>query len=167
MNSTLVCACSLFLGVTWILWPYMGIVTSHKSHGWNARFWLVEKTYAALWLVRTYSSHHYYCRPSLVFNNDTCASWYPLAKGSLLQRQSRYLLDSRTLPRTGGRTGRIPEMKLRKLLSCVVVKKCMVDVCNCNWLNRIYLYSQTNLIKERFASLDLKNRNFYIGNFDF
>ena len=31
--------------------PYMGIVTSHKSHGWNARFWLVERKFAALWLV--------------------------------------------------------------------------------------------------------------------
>ena len=40
-------------GVTWILWPYMGIVTSHKSHGSNTRCWLVERKSAALWLVRT------------------------------------------------------------------------------------------------------------------
>ena len=38
---------------------------------------------------------------------------------------------------------------------------------NCNWINRIYLYSQKNRIKERFAALGLKNRNFDIGNFDF
>ena len=58
-----VCVCSLFYGVTWILWPYMGIVTSHKSHGRNARFWLVERNFAALWLVRTYSSlYDYYCQ---------------------------------------------------------------------------------------------------------
>ena len=42
------------------LWPYMGIVTSHKSHGWNARFWLVETNFAALWLVRTYRGHYHY-----------------------------------------------------------------------------------------------------------
>ena len=60
MDSTLVCVCSLFHGVTWILWPYMGIVTSQKSHGLNARFWLVETKFAALWLVRTYRSHHDY-----------------------------------------------------------------------------------------------------------
>ena len=47
-------------GVTWILWPYMGIVTSHKSHGPNARCWLVERNFAALWLVDTYCSHYYY-----------------------------------------------------------------------------------------------------------
>ena len=28
-----------------------GIVTSNKSHGWNARFWLVERKNAALWLA--------------------------------------------------------------------------------------------------------------------
>ena len=38
----------------------MGIVTSQKSHGWNARFWLVERKFAALWLVTTYCSHHDY-----------------------------------------------------------------------------------------------------------
>ena len=43
----------------------------------------------------------------------------------------------------------------------------MVDVYNCNWLNRIYLYSQKNGIKEGFSALGLKNRNFDIGNFDF
>ena len=43
----------------------------------------------------------------------------------------------------------------------------MVDVYNCNWLNRIYLYSQKNRIKEGFAALGLKNRNFDIENFDF
>ena len=57
----LLCACVLYsYGVTWISWPYMGIVTSAWSHGRNARFWLVEKKFAALWLVSTYCSHHYY-----------------------------------------------------------------------------------------------------------
>ena len=36
------------------------VVTSHKSHGWNARFWLVESKNTALWLVRTNRSHHHY-----------------------------------------------------------------------------------------------------------
>ena len=57
----LLCACVLYsYGVTWILWPYMGIVTSPKSHGWNARFWLVESKFPALWLVTDYCSHVYY-----------------------------------------------------------------------------------------------------------
>ena len=42
--------------------PNMGIVTSHKSHGWNARFWLVERKFAALWLVSPQRGHHdYFC----------------------------------------------------------------------------------------------------------
>ena len=40
--------------------PNMGIVTSHKSHGWNARFWLVERKFAALWLVSTPRGHYHY-----------------------------------------------------------------------------------------------------------
>ena len=32
-------------------WPYMGIVTSIGSPDLNARFWLVDKIFAALWLV--------------------------------------------------------------------------------------------------------------------
>ena len=34
-------------------WPYMGIVTSNGSPDLNARFWLVDKICAALWLVGT------------------------------------------------------------------------------------------------------------------
>ena len=38
----------------------MGICDVNKSHGLNARFWLVEKIFAALWLVRTYRGHLHY-----------------------------------------------------------------------------------------------------------
>ena len=41
-------------------WPYMGIATSFGSHDLYARFWLVEKIFAALWLVGTYCSPYYY-----------------------------------------------------------------------------------------------------------
>ena len=51
------CACSLFHGVTWT--KTMGCDVN-KSHGWNARFWLVETNFAALWLVRTNKSHYDY-----------------------------------------------------------------------------------------------------------
>ena len=57
MDSTLVCVCSLFHGVTWF---FMGNLTSQKSHGRNARFWLVETKFAALWLVTDYRGHHDY-----------------------------------------------------------------------------------------------------------
>ena len=39
------------------IWAF---VTSHKSHGLNTRFWLVEIKSAALWLVRTYRGHIHY-----------------------------------------------------------------------------------------------------------
>ena len=41
-------------------WPYMGISTSFGSHDRYARFWLVEKFFAALWLVTDWSSPMYY-----------------------------------------------------------------------------------------------------------
>ena len=51
-------------GVTWLLCPYLGALTSSWSHGVNTRCWLVEKNLAALWLVGTIMSLlHYYCRP--------------------------------------------------------------------------------------------------------
>ena len=40
--------------------PNMGICDVNKSHGLNARFWLVERKFAALWLVRTQGSPYYY-----------------------------------------------------------------------------------------------------------
>ena len=49
-----------FYGVTWLGCPNMGIATSPWSRGLYARFWLVETTFAALWLVRTYCSLHHY-----------------------------------------------------------------------------------------------------------
>ena len=51
-------------GVTWFLCPNMGIVTSVKSHGLYAWFWLVEKISAALWLVGTQWSPMYYYQHS-------------------------------------------------------------------------------------------------------
>ena len=52
--------CSFSYGVTWLWCPNMGIATSSWSHGLYAWFWLVEKNFAALWLVGTYCSLHYY-----------------------------------------------------------------------------------------------------------
>ena len=50
----LLCTCVLYsMGSRGFPCPYMGIVTSIWSHGRNVRFWLVEKNFAALWLVRT------------------------------------------------------------------------------------------------------------------
>ena len=61
MQIQLLCACVLYsMGSRVKPCPNMGIVTSHKSHGRNARFWLVERKFAALWLVTTYWSHHDY-----------------------------------------------------------------------------------------------------------
>ena len=48
------------MGVTWFLCPYLGALTSLWSHGLYAWFWLVEKNFAALWLVRPISSLYYY-----------------------------------------------------------------------------------------------------------
>ena len=46
--------------------PNMGIVTSIWSPDLYARFWLVEKIFAALWLVRTQrGQYHYWCQPIL------------------------------------------------------------------------------------------------------
>ena len=54
MQIQLLCVRVLYsYGVTWILCPYMGHSDVNKSHGRNARFWLVERKFAALWLVRT------------------------------------------------------------------------------------------------------------------
>ena len=45
-------ACVLYpMGSREFSWPYMGISTSFGSHDLYARFWLVEKIFAALWLV--------------------------------------------------------------------------------------------------------------------
>ena len=66
----LLCACSFPHGVTWILCPNMGIVTSIKSHGLNTRFWLVEINFAALWLVSTSSSLLHYLRSHEYFNGE-------------------------------------------------------------------------------------------------
>ena len=52
--------CSFSYGVTWLWCPNMGIATSSWSRGLYAWFWLVEKNFAALWLVGTYCSLHYY-----------------------------------------------------------------------------------------------------------
>ena len=57
----LLCACVLYsMGSREFLWPYMGICDVNKSHGWNARFWLVETKFAALWLVTTMRSQLHY-----------------------------------------------------------------------------------------------------------
>ena len=56
----------LLRGVTWFLCPYLGALTSLKSHGLYAWFWLVEKNFAALWLVGTYWRPPYYWRLSRV-----------------------------------------------------------------------------------------------------
>ena len=56
----LLCACVLYsYGVTWT--KTMGCDVN-KSHGRNARFWLVETKFAALWLVTDYRGHHDYFR---------------------------------------------------------------------------------------------------------
>ena len=57
MDSTLVCVCSLFHGVTW---AKTLICDVKKSPDRNARFWLVETNFAALWLVIPSCSHHDY-----------------------------------------------------------------------------------------------------------
>ena len=59
----LLCACVLYSMRSRVKpCPNMGICDVNKSHGWNARFWLVEKKFAALWLVRTYRGHYHYWR---------------------------------------------------------------------------------------------------------
>ena len=60
----LLCVCVLYpMGSREFSWPYMGIVTSIWSPDLYARFWLVEKIFATLWLVRTYCSlFHYWHR---------------------------------------------------------------------------------------------------------
>ena len=59
----LLCACVLYpMGSRGFSWPYMGIVTSIGSHGLYARFWLVEKIFAALWLVTPQRGQYYYFR---------------------------------------------------------------------------------------------------------
>ena len=57
-------------GVTWFLCPNMGALTSVKSHGLNTRCWLVEKIFAALWLVGTYwrPPYYFYSSFSLCFS---------------------------------------------------------------------------------------------------
>ena len=68
--------------------PNMGIVTSHKSHGWNARFWLVERKFAALWLVRTQrGQYHYYYMLNLTHQARTLNS---LIGGKSLSKFSKW-----------------------------------------------------------------------------
>ena len=70
-------------GVTWLLCPYLGALTSLKSHGLNTRCWLVEKNCAALWLVSTFLSLPYYLHlfhvvwsvPAKVFLTVTFSIW--------------------------------------------------------------------------------------------
>ena len=51
-------ACVLYpMGSREFSWPNMGIVTSIGSHDLYARFWLVEKSIAALWLVTPQRGH--------------------------------------------------------------------------------------------------------------
>ena len=64
------CACVLYsMGSRVKPCPYMGKCDVNKSHGWNARFWLVERKFAALWLVRTSCSHYDYCFASFLATN--------------------------------------------------------------------------------------------------
>ena len=57
----LLCACVLYpMGSRGFSWPYMGIVTSYESPDLNARIWLVDKIFAALWLVSTQRGQYYY-----------------------------------------------------------------------------------------------------------
>ena len=57
----LLCACVLYsMGSREQSCPNMGICDVNKSHGRNARFWLVETKFAALWLVTTSCSHYDY-----------------------------------------------------------------------------------------------------------
>ena len=61
MQIQLLCACVLYsMGSRVKSCPYMGICDVNKSHGRNARFWLVEKNVAALWLVSTPRGHYHY-----------------------------------------------------------------------------------------------------------
>ena len=54
-------ACVLYpMGSREFSCPNMGIVTSNESPDLNARFWLVEKIFAALWLVSTQRGHFHY-----------------------------------------------------------------------------------------------------------
>ena len=55
------CACVLYpMGSREFSCPNMGIATSNESPDLNARFWLVEKIFAALWLVSTQRGHLHY-----------------------------------------------------------------------------------------------------------
>ena len=51
-------------------WPYMGISTSIGSHDLYARFWLVEKISAALWLVTDWCSPIHYFRATRAWMID-------------------------------------------------------------------------------------------------
>ena len=90
MDSTLVCVCSLFLWVTWV--KTMGCDVN-KSHGRNARFWLVETKFAALWLVTPQRGHHDYFHkfsngPSLK-SIDNDLGWSSVNHGALLDWGAR------------------------------------------------------------------------------
>ena len=66
VDSTLVCVCSWFL---WVTWTKPLDCDVKKSHGRNARFWLVETKFAALWLVTDPCSHYDYCEISPLYIN--------------------------------------------------------------------------------------------------
>ena len=74
-------ACVLYpMGSRGFSWPYMGIVTSIGSPDLNARFWLVDKIFAALWLVSAQRGQYYYYN-SLIRVMDKLVfykSWYQM-----------------------------------------------------------------------------------------
>ena len=55
------------------IWAF---VTSMGSHGLNARFWLAEKIFAALWLVATCSTYDYSCQKDVVGIVTFVPDWF-------------------------------------------------------------------------------------------
>ena len=68
--------------------PYMGNCDVNKSHGLNARFWLVEIIFAALWLVSTPRGHYHYCQQSVFSPIRTCIRIWCTA-GAVERRSQR------------------------------------------------------------------------------
>ena len=57
----LLCACVLYsMGSRGLSCPNMGICDVNQSPDQNTRFWLVEKIFAALWLVSTQRGQYHY-----------------------------------------------------------------------------------------------------------
>ena len=87
----LLCACVHYpMGSREFSWPYMGIVTSMRSPDLNARFWLVETIFAALWLVTPQRGHIHYCRPT-----DWPHLNFPFSRRNRRSRSSLFLVNRR------------------------------------------------------------------------